>query len=106
MKLIFEANDISEAHIVAGMLENAGLQTEVNGFFLQGAVGELPASDFVKVYLLDEADFEQAQQLIAEYLNNQVEHDCAIQKSSGSMMSKAMMTLGILALVLLMALLL
>lgn len=105
MKLIFEANDISEAHIVAGMLENAGLQTEVNGFFLQGAVGELPASDFVKVYLLDEADFEQAQQLIAEYLNNQVEHDCAIQ-SSGSMMSKAIMTLGILAVVLLLALLL
>ncbi|EMR13818.1 hypothetical protein MPL1_02773 [Methylophaga lonarensis MPL] len=105
MKLIFEASDISEAHIVAGMLENAGLQTQVNGFFLQGAVGELPASDFVKVYLLDEADFEQAQQLIAEYLNNKVEHDCAIQSSS-SMMTKAAMTLGLLLAVLLLALLL
>lgn len=105
MKLIFEASDINEAHIVAGMLENAGLQTEVNGFFLQGAVGELPASDFVKVYLLDEADFEQAQQLIAEYLNNQVEHDCSIQSSS-SMMTKAAMTLGLLLAVVLLALLL
>ena len=105
MKLIFEANDISEAHIVAGMLENAGLQTEINGFFLQGAVGELPASDFVKVYLLDEADFQQAHQLIADYLNNKVEHDCALHSAS-SMMTKATISMGLLLTVLLLALLL
>lgn len=104
MKLIFEANDISEAHIVAGMLENAGLQTKINGFFLQGAVGELPASDFVKVYLLDEADFQAAQQLIADYLNTKVEHDCALHSAS-SMMTKAAVTLGLLLTVLLLALL-
>lgn len=49
MQLIFRASNILEAHIVAGLLDAHGLATHVGGHYLQGAVGDLPASEFAHV---------------------------------------------------------
>ena len=38
LKTVFRANDIVEAHIVAGMLQAEGIKTFVGGHYLQGAV--------------------------------------------------------------------
>ncbi|MCB1738320.1 MAG: DUF2007 domain-containing protein [Gammaproteobacteria bacterium] len=66
MKLVYSAQDITEAHIVAGMLEAQGLGTHVGGHYLQGGVGELASFDFARVYVEDE-DVPAAMAAIREY---------------------------------------
>lgn len=70
MQLIFRASNILEAHIVAGLLDAHGLATHVGGHYLQGAVGDLPASDFAHVFVNDE-DVEAAEKLITDYENGE-----------------------------------
>ncbi|EHR41987.1 MULTISPECIES: DUF2007 domain-containing protein [Alishewanella] len=66
MKIIFRANDILEAHIIAGMLNSQGIDTYVGGHYLQGAVGDLAALGFANVFVADE-QAEQAEQLLQDY---------------------------------------
>jgi hypothetical protein len=68
MQLIFRASNILEAHILAGLLDAHGLATHVGGHYLQGAVGDLPASDFAHVFVNDE-DVEAAKKLVTDYEN-------------------------------------
>ncbi len=67
METIYEAADILEAHIVAGMLNAEGIEAEVAGHYQQGGVGELAPRDFARVTLLDERDHERARVLIRAY---------------------------------------
>ncbi len=67
MKLVFEARDSMEAHLVRGLLESHGLGAEVRGETLAGDAGELP---FVEVWPTvwiheDDRDLE-ARSIIAE----------------------------------------
>ena len=66
MKTIYKAGSITEAHIVAGMLEAHGIQSHVGGHHLQGGVGEVATIDFARVWVTEE-DYEAAQPVIAEY---------------------------------------
>ncbi|MDO8825072.1 DUF2007 domain-containing protein [Methylophaga sp.] len=66
MQLIFRGANILEAHIVAGLLEAHEMETYVGGHYLQGAVGDLPASDFAHVFVNDD-DVDAAEKLIADY---------------------------------------
>lgn len=66
MKQVYNAQDITEAHIVAGMLEAQGLSAHVGGHYLQGGVGELASFDFARVYVEDE-DVPAAMTAIREY---------------------------------------
>jgi hypothetical protein len=66
MKQIFDAHTIIEAHIVAGLLEQHGIQCHISGQFLQGAIGELPAGDFAQLSVEDE-DEDAAKKIIADY---------------------------------------
>jgi len=68
MQPVFRAGNILEAHIVAGLLQSNGIESHVSGHFLQGAVGELPASDFAHVFV-DDSDVEAAQRIIDSYEN-------------------------------------
>lgn len=63
---IYSAADLTEAHIVRGMLEADGIEAHVGGHYLQGGIGELAAMDFASVYI-DDADRQVAQQLIDTY---------------------------------------
>jgi hypothetical protein len=67
MHLVFRAGNILEAHIVAGLLQNNGIDCHVGGHYLQGAVGDLPASDFAHVFVADDSDIERAESLINDY---------------------------------------
>lgn len=71
MQLVFRAGNILEAHIVAGLLNSHGIESHVGGHFLQGAVGDLPASDFAHVFV-DEDDIAWAEAIIADYENDQL----------------------------------
>ncbi|HEY9051132.1 MAG TPA: DUF2007 domain-containing protein [Gammaproteobacteria bacterium] len=63
---VYNAKDITEAHIVRGMLEANGINAYVNGHYLQGGIGELAAMDFASVHV-EELDVEAARELINEY---------------------------------------
>ena len=66
MQLIYRASDITEAHIVSGMLQAHGLEAFVGGHYLQGAIGDMAVQDFAVVHVADE-DVTEAKRLIADY---------------------------------------
>ncbi|MDO6460446.1 DUF2007 domain-containing protein [Granulosicoccaceae sp. 1_MG-2023] len=76
MKIIYKAGNIMEAHIVAGMLGAAGIPAHVGGFYLQGALGDLPPTEGVPVMVAEE-DTEEALQLVRDYDDSAGEDDAA-----------------------------
>lgn len=66
MKLIYKARDVTEAHIISGLLKSNGVEAHVGGHYLQGGVGDLAAMDFATITVADE-DTETAATIIAEY---------------------------------------
>ena len=66
MKVVFNANNSLEAHLLLGLLKQAGIEGAINGEFLQGAMGELPAFGLVTV-LVSEQDYREASELVADW---------------------------------------
>ncbi len=56
---LYAADSSIEAHLLKGLLEQQGIEVRIIGEFLQGAVGELPASGLVQV-LVPEEDYDAA----------------------------------------------
>ena len=44
MRVVYEPENIIDAHLVKGVLENAGIPVYLRGEFLTGGIGELPVS--------------------------------------------------------------
>lgn len=68
MRIIYRAANIIDANLVKNALEQEGILAFVNGEYLTGGVGQLPASDFISVMVAD-ADVERAQ-AIAEAIDD------------------------------------
>jgi len=66
---VYDASNITEAHIVRGMLEANGIDAYVGGYYLQGAVGELAVQGFASVLVAGE-DAASARVLIERYEKN------------------------------------
>ena len=66
MKLLYKAGDITEAHIVKGLLESNDVEAHVGGYYLQGGIGEIAATDFATIHVADD-DYEKARKIISEY---------------------------------------
>lgn len=66
MQIAYRAMDITEAHIVAGLLRANGIEAHVGGHYLQGAMGEIGAADFSNIHVADE-DLYRARELVREY---------------------------------------
>ncbi len=66
MKTVFEASNGVEAHMMLHLLQQQGLQGRVDGEYLQGGVGELPAVGLVRV-VVDEADYEAARAVVTAF---------------------------------------
>ena len=66
MIIVYNAKDIIEAQLVAGLLESKGIETHVGGTYLQGGIGELAAMDFATVSV-DPSDIDKARKIINEY---------------------------------------
>ena len=69
MKVIYRAENAIDANLLKGLLEQAGFMAFVNGEFLQGGIGELPAGGLITVSVAD-ADLEAAMRVVAEFQNN------------------------------------
>jgi len=69
MQRIYDANNLIEAHILKGLLEQQYIDVYVGGFYLQGGIGELPVSGNVSIWVANE-QAEQAAEIIKEYDTN------------------------------------
>ncbi|MCK5663466.1 MAG: DUF2007 domain-containing protein [Thiotrichaceae bacterium] len=74
MKLIYRARDVTEAHIISGLLKSNGIVAHVGGHYLQGGVGDLAAMDFATISVPDE-NAETAISIIAEYEKNNIQEN-------------------------------
>lgn len=66
MKPVYDAENNIEAHLVMHQLQQAGIEASVQGGFLQGGIGELPAMGNVRV-LVDPKNFAAARQVIEDW---------------------------------------
>lgn len=66
MVKVYRAANIIEAQIVKGMLEANGIEAFVDGYYLQGGIGELSPMDFVSVSVEDE-DEQAARDILQAY---------------------------------------
>jgi hypothetical protein len=68
VKQVFQAHDITEAHLVKGLLESHGLSALVRGEALSGTAGEVPFVDvWPTVWVLDDVREGEARAVIKEY---------------------------------------
>ena len=54
MIIVYHANDLIDANLLAHRLDDAGIKSFVNGGFLTGGIGELPAAGLVTVAVNDD----------------------------------------------------
>lgn len=66
MKLLYQAANAVEAHILQGYLQQEGLNVLVLGEYLQGAIGELPAAGLVRLMVEDD-QYDTARAAIARW---------------------------------------
>lgn len=66
MHVVYEPENLIEAHLIKGLLEQAGIDAFVRGEYLSGAIGELPAMGLIAVMVADE-DLGAARDVIADW---------------------------------------
>lgn len=66
MQVAYEPENLIEAHLLKGLLAQAGIDAHIRGEHLTGAMGELPAMGLVAVMVADE-DLDAARTLIADW---------------------------------------
>jgi hypothetical protein len=65
MRIAYRAESLIDAHLVKDALERADIPAFVSGEYLTGAVGQLPALDYVAV-LVPEVSLPAAEQVVRE----------------------------------------
>lgn len=69
MKLLYEASNSLEAHMILNLLEQEGLSARIDGEYLQGGLGELPATT-VRV-MIEESSYSAGMKIIDEWVKKQ-----------------------------------
>jgi hypothetical protein len=67
---LYAAQSAIDAHLLKGLLEQAGIDAHVLGEFLQGGIGELPPTGFIQV-LVAEEDLPAALETLEAFEANQ-----------------------------------
>jgi len=67
----FSTDNFIEAHLVKGLLEQAGLNVLIKGEALQGALGEIPIDQAHITLCVYSIKLRQAQQILVNYQNEQ-----------------------------------
>ena len=68
MKTVLHALNTMEANVVKGLLESEGIPCSILGEYLQGAVGELPATGLIRV-VVNEEDYDKASEIVNGWSN-------------------------------------
>lgn len=64
MQVVYEAENLIDAHLVKGLLEHSGIPAWVRGNYLAGAMGELPVSGLLAVCVPSAAAPEACEVLV------------------------------------------
>ena len=72
MRMVYEAAHGVEAHMMVDLLKREGISGMVQGEYLQGAMGGLPATGLVRV-VVDEDDYERARRIIEHWSSAQAD---------------------------------
>ena len=78
---LYQCDNLIEAHLLKGMLEQCGIGVELDGESLVGGMGELPAAGLLVLRVAPEAT-HRARALIEDY-ERQAQVDHAGQKTGG-----------------------
>jgi len=81
MKKVYESSTALEAHMVKNLLESEGVDSRIDGEYLQGGVGELQAMGAIRV-VVEEDDYPQARKIIDEWESLQPDDDAGSSKST------------------------
>lgn len=63
MRVVYEAENIIDAHLVKGLLEQQGIPAFVKGEYLTGAIGDLPTMGLVAV-CVPESKYPEAETVV------------------------------------------
>jgi len=66
MIVVYDAANQVEAHMIVHLLQQANMDAQIDGEFLQGAMGELPAAGNIRVRVSPQ-HADEARQIIAEW---------------------------------------
>jgi len=66
MRTVFEPSNALEGQMLHALLEQRGISSRVEGAQLQGAVGEIPVSGFVRL-VVEDKDYQAARAVIEEW---------------------------------------
>ena len=66
MKTVYDASSNIEAHLIMHQLQQAGIEATIQGEYLQGGIGELPAAGNIRV-VVPAKDVAEARQVIADW---------------------------------------
>lgn len=66
MKTAYDASSNIEAHLVMHQLQQAGIEATIQGEYLQGGIGELPAAGNIRV-VVPAKDVAEARHVIADW---------------------------------------
>ncbi len=80
MRIAYRAETLIDAHLVKDALERADIPAFISGEYLTGAVGQLPALDYVAV-LVSEASLDAAERIVREVERTLVEARLAMDES-------------------------
>ncbi len=65
--LIYRAANMVEAQLVVDELRAGGMAAHITGSYLSGAIGELPPSDVIGVWLEESRHRERAREIIEDF---------------------------------------
>ncbi len=71
MITIYNASNSIDARLIYDLLEQSGIESRVDGEFLHGGMGEVPAGGLVKVVINDD-DYEKAKKIIEAWESNEL----------------------------------
>ena len=81
MHIIYRAENLFDAHLVKDALEHADIPAFIAGEYLTGAVGQLPAMDYIAV-MVPESSMTTASAIVSEVEAQLSEARLAIRENS------------------------
>lgn len=79
MKLLYEAANPVEAHLILDLLRQQNINAQLRGEFLQSALGELPAAGLLRLWV-DPYQFDRARSVICDWESGAIATQAVIEQ--------------------------
>lgn len=99
MKLVYEAANSLEGHMVLNLLVQVDLSARIDGEYLQGGIGELQAFGAIRI-MVEEDDYIAAKEIVQDWDAKQVGKEPpvdVVNKSKSVFVTVILLAIGIAA---------